>query len=221
MVVDSHPLVRLGAATFLARTERVEVVAGAGSCREALEKAADEQPDVILMEIELPDGDGLALTRRLQTELPPVKVVIFTGRHMSEFALHMIQAGARGFVSKTSQMEEVLQAIEKVKRGETYFTDEAAQGVLAMYVNKEGASKAMLSPREVQVLTQIADGLGNKQIAWMFGLSLRTVETHRERLMTKLGIHSIAGLTRFALTNGHAALPFASRQSPASLAVPV
>lgn len=204
LVVDDHPVVRKGISACLARHQQIEVVGEAADGREAIRMARELQPDITLMDIDMPRMDGLAATEVLQRELPGTKVLILSMHDNLEHILRIIQSGARGFVLKEAPIAELVHAIETVNAGEAYFSTDAARVALNKYVQRHGAAAttARVTNREREVLVLIAEGLSNKEIAGQLGVGVRTVETHRERIMRKLDIHTIAGLTRYAITQG-------------------
>jgi len=209
LLVDDHPLVREGIRSCLHPHKQLEIVGEAADGREALIKAKELNPDIVLMDINLPRTNGLEATHLLRQEAPQTKVLILTVHNNKEYVLQSVQAGARGYVLKDTSPEELVQAIEQVNRGEAFFSPEIARFVLNDYVTSSGRRKSgeeELSDREREVVALIAEGYSNKSIASKLGLSVRTVETHRARIMQKLNIHSTAGLTKFALSQGMASL---------------
>ena len=204
LVVDDHPVVRKGLQACLARQERLKIVGEAADGDEAFKKAMDLGPDVVLMDVSMPRKDGLAVTQALRKEAPHIKVLILSVHNKREFIFRIIEAGAHGYVSKEASPEELLRAIESVHEGETFFSPEVAQAALNQLVNNGGKKEpfAQLTNREREVLILIAEGQSNKEIANKLGIGVRTIETHRERIMRRLNIHSVAGLTKFAIANG-------------------
>ena len=204
LVVDDHPVVRRGINLCLAKQERIEIVGEAGDGREAVRKARELHPDIILMDIDMPQMSGLAVTELLHKELPGIKVLILSMHGSTEYVLRILQSGARGYVLKNAPAEELSRAIDVVQAGETYFSADIARVALNQYVRGNGDTQSApsLTNREREVLILIADGLSNKEIACQLGVGVRTVETHRERIMRKLDIHNVAGLTKFAISQG-------------------
>jgi DNA-binding NarL/FixJ family response regulator len=205
LLVDDHPVVRRGITACLGRYPSLLVVGEAGNGQEALRKARELLPDVVLMDIDMPQMSGLAVTEVLHKELPDSKVLVLSAGRHSESAARIIQSGARGFVAKEANPDDLARAVETVHSGELFFSPNVAGAALNQLVRRNGKvhdSAAPMSSRERQVLTAIADGLGNKEIADRLGIGLRTVETHRERLMRKLNIHNVAGLTKYAIVEG-------------------
>jgi two-component system nitrate/nitrite response regulator NarL len=206
LVVDDHPVVRKGLQACLARQDRLKIVGEAADGDEALKKALDLKPHVVLMDVSMPRRDGLAVTQVLRKEAPQIKVLILSVHNKREFIFRIIEAGAHGYVSKEASPEELLRAIESVHEGETFFSPEVAQAALNQLVNNGGKKDAQLTNREREVLILIAEGQSNKEIANKLGIGVRTIETHRERIMRRLNIHSVAGLTKFAIANGMVSL---------------
>lgn len=204
LLADDHPVIRKGIAACLTSHPELEVVGEAHDGKETLRKARELSPDIILMDIDMPHTNGLAVTETLRKELPNIKVLILSMSNSSTFVPRILQSGARGYIAKDAPTEELVKAIETVQRGETFFGEEVAQIALKQLMsgNEPGANSRELSPRERDVLIGIAKGLSNKEIATQLNIGTRTVETHRDNLMRKLDIHSVGGLTKYALANG-------------------
>jgi two-component system response regulator NreC len=204
LVADDHPVVRKGLQSCLARQDGIKVVGEAADGEEALQKALELTPDVVLLDISMPRKDGLAVTGALRKAAPQVKVLILSVHSNKEYLFRIIQAGAHGYVSKEASPEELMRAIESVNNGEAFFSPEVAQAALSQLVSNGGKKDpfAQLTGREKEVLVLIAQGQSNKEIANHLGIGVRTIETHRERIMRRLDIHSVAGLTKFAIANG-------------------
>lgn len=204
LLADDHPVVRKGISSCLARHPRIQIVGEAGDGPEALAKAKELLPDLILMDIDMPLMNGLAVTEVLRRELPQVKVLILSMLGNKDYVVRIIQSGARGYVLKEAPTEELIGAIEKVYAGDVFFSQDVARVALNQFVRgqSDGDPASLLSSREREVLTHIAEGMSNKEIASQLGVGVRTIETHRERIMRKLDIHSIAGLTKYAVMRG-------------------
>jgi two-component system, NarL family, nitrate/nitrite response regulator NarL len=204
LLVDDHPVVRAGLGFCLATHQNCEIVGQASDGEAALREARQLLPDIIVMYIEMPQMNGLAVTELLCKELPQIKVLLLSMHTSAEYILRIVQSGARGYLLKTAATEVLVKAIETVNAGGTFFSSDVARLALKQLVAQGGGEPKppRLSNREREVCVRIAEGLSNKEIAQALAISLRTVETHRERLMRKLNIHSVAGLTRFAVAKG-------------------
>jgi two-component system nitrate/nitrite response regulator NarL len=208
LVVDDHPVVRKGITSCLAQHEHLQIVGEAADGQEALRKARELLPDIVLMDIDLPKLNGLAVTEMLRKELPRIKVLILSVHSNTDYVLRIVHCGAHGYVLKDAAAEEIVRAIDTVNSGEAFFSPEVARVALNQFVRGGGnnANASVLTAREREVLIHIAEGLSNKEIAAKLGVGVRTIETHRERIMRKLNIHSVAGLTKFAISQGLSSL---------------
>ncbi len=207
LLVDDHPIVLEGVRSRLAEESDLEVLGDAKDGQEAIKKARTLQPDIILLDISMPGMNGLEAIVRLHKVVPQIKVVILTMHSSKEYISQMIAAGVRGYVLKDSPPAELVQAIRLVDEGQVYLSSRVSKVLLDELVRGRKNAVAPddlsnLTEREQQVLTLIAEGNSNKQIANLLSVGVRTVETHRERIMRKLDIHSVAGLTRFAIAHG-------------------
>jgi two-component system, NarL family, nitrate/nitrite response regulator NarL len=204
LIADDHPVVRKGLQICLAKQGKMKVVGEAADGDEALRKARELSPDVVLMDISMPGMNGLAVTEVLRKEAPDMKVLILSVHSNKDYIFRVIQAGAHGYVSKEAPPEELVSAIESVYAGEPHFSEDIARAALNEFVSSGGKREpfAQLTSREREVLVLIAEGRSNKEIADRLGIGVRTIETHRERIMRRLGIHSVAGLTKYAIANG-------------------
>jgi len=204
LVADDHPVVRKGLQSCLSRAGRIRLVGEAADGDEALRKARELKPDVVLMDISMPGMNGLTVTEMLRKELPDMKVLVLSVQRNKDSIFRVIQAGAHGYVSKEAPSEEVVRAIESVHGGEPFFSEEIARAALNEFIKSGGKKEpfSQLTSREREVLVLIAEGQSNKEIADRLNIGVRTIETHRERIMRRLNIHSVAGLTKYAIANG-------------------
>ncbi len=204
LLVDDHPVVRKGLHSCLANRENLKIVGEAGDGAESIRIAKELEPDIVLMDINMPGMDGLTVTETLRKETPKIKVLVLSMHSSRDYVLRIIKAGARGYVLKDAPTDELVKAIEAVNAGDAFFSPSVARIALNQYVaeSDDRDPMAKLSDREKEVLVQISNGKSNKEIASMLGIGVRTIETHRERIMRKLDIHSVAGLTKFAISHG-------------------
>ncbi len=206
LLVDDHPVVRRGLRSCLSGLEHVVVVDEAVNGLEAIEKVRALQPDVVLMDFDMPKMDGLEATKLIRKDFPKTRVVILSVHTKKEYVLQIIRSGAQGYVLKNASMDDLVRAIEAVDNGEPFFSPDISQIVLNQYLVESGTEESSaavnLTNRERQVLAAIAGGQSNKEMASSLGVGVRTIETHRERVMNKLNIHTVAGLTKYAITNG-------------------
>ncbi len=208
LLVEDHTIVREGFRKMLELESDFEVVGEAQDGRKALEVAKLLRPDIILMDIAMPELNGLESTRQLIKTLPMVKVLFLSAHNDDAYVTSAIQSGAVGFVLKQDSSHEVCCAIRKVMKGETYFSHSITRRLNRLDPKSRGRlpkslkSASKLTSREMEVLQLIAEGRANKQIASDLGISIKTVEKHREHLMEKLDIHDTAGITRYAISAG-------------------
>jgi len=214
LIVDDHPVVRKGLWSCLSTKDNLKIVGEAVDGDDAIHKAKELLPDIVLMDLHMPKKDGLEVTDTLRKEAPQVKVLILSMQGTRDAVLRIIKAGARGYVLKDSPTDELVRAIESVQSGEAFFSPPVAQIALNQYVTEsdKGDPLTKLSEREREVLGLIAEGKSNKEIAMLLGIGVRTTETHRERIMRKLDIHSVAGLTKFAISHGLVSLEDSPRR---------
>jgi len=207
LVVDDHAVVREGLPHVLGQAEGFLVVGEAATGDEALALAAEQQPDVVLLDLSMPGMSGLEVAAALHTRWPAMRVLVLSMHEQDEYVLAAVRGGAHGYILKDAGPAELRDAIRAVHGGAGYFSPTVA-GRLSAAVRGEvrgdapAERLARLTPREREVLTLVADGLTNREIAARLGISPRTVESHRESLMKKLSLRSVAELTRFALQVG-------------------
>jgi len=207
LIVDDHTLVRDGIRALLSLVADIKVVGEAANGREALEKVKKLAPDVVLMDLAMPILSGLEATRRIRKRFPGIKVLALTQYEDREYIVPTIEAGARGFVSKTAAFSELASAIQAVYQGGSFLSPMAAAAVVEecqqkVAIEGEKDSYQNLTDREREMLKLVAEGYTAKEIADMLVIGLRTVETHKTNLMKKLNIHNKADLIRFAIRKG-------------------
>ncbi|HEX9194208.1 MAG TPA: response regulator transcription factor [Burkholderiales bacterium] len=206
LLADDHALVRAGIrALLVGNLDSVMVVAEAANGREALELARIHKPDVVLLDISMPDLSGLAVSAQLKQEMPEVRVIMLSMHANEEYVLQALRAGASGYLLKDSATAELELALKGVMQGETYLSPRISKQVVDGYVQRVGADQSspdLLTPRQRQVLQLIAEGHSTKEIAYRLELSVKTIETHRAQLMERLQIRDIAGLVKYAIRYG-------------------
>lgn len=204
LVIDDHPVTHLGAGRLL-RDLGYERIDQAMSAAQALTRARAAAPDLILLDITLPDGDGLSLVAALLEAAPEAGILVFSMNDQTGFAARAIQAGAQGFLSKNAAPEEFRQAVRRIEAGEFYLSPQHAMALATMRAGGAGGDPvAQLSPREDQVLRLIGQGLSLQAIADQIGVSYKTVANTSSRLKQKLGVDGMNGLMRIALQQGGA-----------------
>ncbi len=204
LLVDDHALFRSGMRSILEEHPGMEVIGEAESGEGAVEFVRREKPDVVLMDVHMAGIGGIEATRRIQRFAPEVKVVALTALDQEPFPSRLLDAGARGYLTKGCPAEELIQAIEQVMRDEHYISSDVARKLsLSRWVNKGEASPvSKLSPREMQVMLMITQGKSNQEISDALFLSPKTVSTYRARIFEKLGVKNDVELTHFAVRHG-------------------
>jgi two-component system NarL family response regulator len=197
-IVDDHPMVAEGIQSILESYDDIEVIATLANGREAVDRLNDLAPDIVLMDLNMPEIGGLTATEMLLEANPETRILILSMHDSPEYISTALSHGAMGYVLKDVPTEEIRTAIDTVMRGERYLCT-GAQGSLAP---AEGGGREALTSREQTVLLQLAQGKSNKEVAVALDISVRTVETHRKNIKRKLGISSTAGLTRYAMEHG-------------------
>jgi DNA-binding NarL/FixJ family response regulator len=211
VLVDDHVIVREGLRHVLEEGPEFQIIGEGATAAEAIELAASLTPDVLVLDISMPGGSGLHAVPEILERAPATRVLMLSVHDDSEYILESVRAGAHGYCRKDSAPEELRRAIKSVFAGDTYFSALVAQRVAQALREGKSAKDVepptppgteVLSPREREVLIAIARGNANKEIGVRLGISTRTVEAHRQALMKKLGIHTVAGLTRYCLEHG-------------------
>lgn len=203
LLVDDHAIVRTGVRALLEEEEGIDVVGEAASGHEALTETRRLRPDIVLMDITLPDMNGLEAMTLIKEASPETQVVILTMHEDEDYFFRAIQAGAVGYVVKGGGADQILAAIRAVRDGGVYLYPSLAKALVADHLREqENPLVKSLSDRELEVLRFIGDGLVNKQIASQLGISVTTAQTYRTRIMEKLGLHTVAELIRYAIRKG-------------------
>ena len=202
LLADDHPVVRRGFQMILAEQSDMEIVGEAGNGREALELAAKLKPDVVVMDVAMPELNGIEATRRMAESAPHARVLALSMHKDSVYVRETLRAGARGYLLKDSVAADLVSAVRAVAAGEGYLSPAVSDAVLTDYRKHVTDPIDLLTSREREVLQMIAEGKTNKEIATTLNLSVYTVDAHRGHIMDKLNLHSISELVRFAIRNG-------------------
>jgi two-component system response regulator NreC len=207
LLVDDHEVVRTGLRMLLENQPNIKIIGEASTGLQALEMVDELMPDVVIMDITLPDISGIEATRRLRQSHPDLPVVALTIHEDEQYFFEMLQAGASGYVPKRAAPEDLLNAIQVVHAGEVYIYPSLAKLLVADFLSRagDGINKATvdgLTPREQEVLAVLAEGQSNDEIAEKLAISRHTVARHRENLMRKLNLHSRSELVKYAIRKG-------------------
>ena len=206
LLADDHKIIRDGLRMLIDREAGMEVVAEAENGRQTVRLAQKLSPHVVIMDVTMPDMNGIDATRRLAEEAPGVRVIGLSMHSDRRYILGMLEAGARGYLLKDCAFEELAAAIRNVAAGNTYLSPKIADVVVKGYLDRtSGPSPGLgsaLTPREREVLQLLAEGMAAKEIASHLNVSVKTVETHRRNMMEKLDMHSVAELTKYAVREG-------------------
>ncbi|NNG10868.1 MAG: response regulator transcription factor [Arenibacter sp.] len=199
LIADNHPIVRMGVKQVLEPVSDIQVIADASTTTELFDKLEIFTPDVILLEMDIPEINGIATLRKMKKQYPNIRVLIYSGQSEDVYALSTIRAGAFGYLSKTSEIDYIISAIRKVSEGNMFITNELAQRLAF----DEGTQKPRrffrkLSTREVEVLKLLASGKRNKEVAQGLNLNEKTVSTYKARLMRKLNVDNLVDLLQQA-----------------------
>jgi DNA-binding NarL/FixJ family response regulator len=202
LLADDHAVVRQGFKMILASQPDFEIVGEAGNGNQALEMAESLNPDIVVMDVAMPELNGIEATRRLATTSPRARVLALSMHKDSVYVREILRAGARGYLLKDAIDRDLLEAVRAVARGEGYISPAVSDAVLTDYRRHVTNPIDLLTTREREVLQLIAEGKTNKEIATSLNLSVYTVDAHRGRIMEKLNLHSTGELVRFAIRNG-------------------
>ena len=205
LLADDHAVVRKGLRALLGANPRWQVCGEAINGREAIEKANELKPDVVVLDLNMPELNGLEVTRQIRTAVPETEVLVLTMHDSEQMMRQALAAGARGYVLKSDAGGELLNAVETVRQHRLFLSSQASQmlGESSTFGAEDSAvaSKEPLSPRERQILQLLAEGKSTKQVATSLDITVKTAETHRSNIMRKLDLHRISDLVRYAIRN--------------------
>jgi len=206
LIADDHEVARKGIRSLLESHAGWEVCGEARDGREAVECACKLKPDVLLLDIGMPNLNGLDATRQILTMIPEARILILTVHDSEQVVREVLAAGARGFLLKSDAGRDLVAAVEALQHRRTFFTSSVAQMMLEGYLRPhdegDASGQRVLTPREREVIQLVAEGKTTKEVATALQLSVKTAETHRTNLMRKLDLHSVAALTLYAVRNG-------------------
>lgn len=208
LLADDHGLVRRGARAVLQSQRGWKVVGEAATGREAVEKAIELKPDVAVIDIGMPELDGVEAARQIKQALPDTKILMLTMHESDQIVRRALNAGAQGYLLKSDLTDCLTKAVKCILEGQYYLTPKVTEIMMGGFLEPGSKPrqaenpKAQLTPREVQIVGLLAAGQSNKEIAALLGITVRTVETHRARIMLKLGLHSLAGVIHYAMRSG-------------------
>jgi two-component system nitrate/nitrite response regulator NarL len=203
LLADDHPIIREGLRAYLSSQKSLSIVGETSNGMEVLEKAGTLAPDVVLMDIAMPGLNGIEATRHLQASRSPAKVLILSVHEEREYLLEAFRAGARGYLLKDSAPSDLIRAIEAVHDGDPFYTVGTARLLLEnTRADQAKHEREELTPREREILGMACEGFRSAEIARRLDLSVRTIDAHRRNIKRKLGLHTMAGLTRYAMKHG-------------------
>ncbi len=207
ILADDHAMMREGLKSLIGNEDGMEVVGEADNGMQTISLAAKTGPHVVVMDVAMPDLNGIEATRKIVAANPHTKVVALSGHANKEFVREMLTAGASAYVLKNRAYEELVRAIREVIKGKKYLSPDIARGVVDDYIElsssvSENPAFIILTDREREVLQQLAEGKTTKEMAGELSVSVKTVETHRRNIMEKLDLHSVAELTKYAIREG-------------------
>ena len=204
LVVDDHELVRRGLKSILEMHPNWVVVGEATTGREAIEKAGTLRPEVVILDMSMPELNGLEATRGILKVVPGARVLVLTQHDSEQLVRSFLRVGAQGYLVKSDAARDLVPAVESLQEGRPFFTSKVARMVLDGYLKNLTAERdlsATLTPSEAQIVQLLAEGKTNKEVAGALNIAVKTVETHRAHIMRKLGFHSVSDLVRYAVRN--------------------
>ncbi len=208
LIVDDHPMIRLGIRSILNNVEHLNVADEANNGREALDKLAKDNFDLVIMDIKMPEMNGIEATEEIIKLHPNTKVLAISMFDEQRYIVKMLQAGALGYVLKNTGKNEMVNAINSIMAGESYFSQEVSNIMMSQFMTRGGLNQTLepkndiaLTKRETEIIRMISEELTNSEIADRLGISSRTVDTHRRNLLQKLDVKNTAGLVKYAMVN--------------------
>jgi DNA-binding NarL/FixJ family response regulator len=208
LIADDHALVRKGARLVLQARQGWRVVGEAANGREAVQKAIELKPDVAVVDIGMPELDGVEVARQIRERVPSTKVLVLTMHESDQMVKRALDAGALGYILKSDLTECLARAVKAVSESKRFLTPKVSEIVLDGFLKTRSQRQqgeragARITPRESEIIRLLAEGKANKEIAAQLGITVRTVETHRAKIMLKLGLHSLAELIHYAMRHG-------------------
>jgi two-component system response regulator NreC len=208
ILVDDHQLVRDGIKALLTGIPDISIIGEASGGGELFRELETLKPDLLIMDISLPEISGIEITRKICSDFPGINVLILSMYTNEEFIFNSLKAGARGYLPKNTSREELLEAIYSIHKGEEFFGESVSKVMLKSYIKRatnedkpEDKTNTLLTSREIEILKLYVEGLINKEISDKLDISIRTVETHKNHIMRKLGLKSTVELVKFAIRN--------------------
>ena len=212
LLADDHEIVRYGLRSLIEEQPDMEVVGDAENGRKAIILAHRLKPDVVIMDITMPDMNGIEATRRIRKEMPDVNIIVLSMHHKKQFVIDMLKAGASGYILKTKVHEDLIRAIKAAVTGEVYLSSKitgiVAHDIASNLPTSDKSAYAILTPREREVLQLLSEGKSTKESALHLNVSIKTIESTRRQIMQKLDIHNVADLTKYAINEGITSLDF-------------
>jgi len=206
LLADDHKVVRQGTRALLSTVPEWKIVGEADNGRDAVSLTAELKPDIVILDIGMPELNGLDATRQIKKKSPETEVLIFTGQETEELVHDVFDSGARSYIMKTDAADHLIDAIKALSEHKHFFTSRISEIVFARYIQEKGTlegapEKSRITDREREIVQLLAEGKSSKEIATILGISVRTVETHRAAIMKKLGLKSFSELIRYAVRN--------------------